>query len=400
MKSRFGWTLRDKCVIAGVATVGYFRHTDRSEASLGVEAVMNAAQDAGISVRDIDGLITYQYNNDTVRPQEIAQALGIPKLRFWLENWLGGTIGAGLMGIAAMAINSGLARNVVVYRSVKHRSGRVRIGGSGNVADTGGLEQFLIPIGWANFYTSIAAEAVRYMHEHALTREHLSAVAILAYKNAQLNDRAVGKGRGPKTTEEYMSAPMLAYPFCRWDFTTEVDGACAYLVTSASMARDLRKRPVYITSIAQSATPNPMHMGRFAHYDLVGSNAVTGSSAYFADELFAVAGVRREDVDVALLYDAASYEVIKQLEDMGFCAKGDGGLLAMSGALDRDGSLPVNPNGGLLAEGYAHGTNMIIEAVEQLRGESGVRQVPNPKVALFTSGAAASLGGGGILTVR
>lgn len=396
----FGWRLKDQYIIAGCATTGYWRSTERTEVSLASETILSAAQDAGIDVKEIDGIITYQYNNDSCRPQEVAQALGLRHLRFWLENWLGGTVGAELLGIAAMAINSGMARNVVIYRAAKHRSGRVRIGGIGGVADTSGLEQFLVPHGWANFFTSIAPQAVRHMYEFGTTEEQFAAVSLNAYANAQLNPRAVAYGWGPRTLDDYLSSPYLAYPFRRWDFTSEADGACAVLVTSAERARDIRSRPVYITSLAQSATPDPAHYGRFAHYDYVGDDAREGAAAYYSDELFGTAGLLREDVDVFCPYDHSTFGVILQLEDFGFCKKGEGGPFAASGAISREGQLPTSPGGGLLAEAYMHGTNLVVEAVEQLRGTAGARQILNARVALFAIGASGPLGGGGLLTAR
>ena len=394
------WPLKDVCIIAGIGTVGYFRKCDRTELSLAVDAVAQAAQDAGMDVKEIDGVITYQYNNDSIRPQELAQALGLPRMRLWIENYLGGTVGAELMAIAVMAIHCGMAKNVVVYRSAKHRSGRVRIGGSGASADTGSLEQFLVPYGWANFFTSMAPEAVRQMHEFGMKEEHLGSVALNAYANAALNEHAVAKGWGPKTMAEYMASPYLAYPFRRWDFASEADGACAYLVTAADHARNIRHKPVYITSLAQSATPEPMHAGRFAHYDYGGDSAIEGSAVYFGDELFGRAGLSRNDIDVALLYDANSLEIIKQLEGFGFCKRGEGGPFVASGAIGRTGQLPVNTSGGLLAEGYFHGTNLVNEAVEQLRGTAGARQVKGAEVALYSCGGGSTGGGGAILTVK
>lgn len=395
-----GYRLKDELIIAGVSTLGYWRKTERTEVSLAAEVVLRSAEDAGIDVKEIDGIITYQYNNDSCRPQEVAQALGLPHLRFWLENWLGGTVGVELLAIAAMAIKSGMATNVVVYRSAKHRSGRVRIGGTGGAADTSGLEQFLVPYGWANFFTAIAPQAVRHMHEFGTKEEHFGAVALNAYANAQLNDRAVTKGWGPKVMDDYLASPYLAYPFRRWDFTSEADGACAYLVTSADRAGDIRTKPIYITSLAQAATPDPMHYGRFTHYDMVGNDPREGCAAYYSDELFDTAGVSREDIDVFCPYDHSTLGVILQLEDFGFCAKGEGGPFAASGAISRTGALPISPGGGLLAEGYMHGTNLLIDAVEQLRGTAGEHQIPDAKVALFACGASGPLGGGGILTVH
>lgn len=393
------WDFRDKAAITGIGTVGYFRKTELSEADLAVRAVLAAADDAGLDPREIDGVLTYQYNNDSIRPQELAQSIGSRTLRLWLENWLGGTVGASLLAIAAAAVSSGMANNVVVFRAARHRSGRVRIGGSGQTADTGGLEQFLVPQGWANFYTSIAPDAVRYMHQYGLTERHLGLVALNAYANANLNERAVGKGWGPKTMDGYFDTPFLAYPFRRWDFATEVDGACAFIVQAAGSVENGQRRTVYINSVAQASTPDPMHTGRFAHYDMSIENGSRGAAAYFADPLFDGSDIRRDDVDLALLYDQDSFHVIKQLEDLGFCSKGAGGEFIEAGEIGLKGSLPVNTNGGLLAEGYMHGTNIVIEAVEQLRGEAGDRQVADAESAVLSWGSGA-LGGGAILVGR
>jgi acetyl-CoA acetyltransferase len=395
-----GWSLEDTCIIAGVGTCGYYRSSEHSEAYLGAAAVSEAARDAGIAPQEIDGLITYQYNNDTVRPSELAQSLGIESLSLHIENYLGGTVGAELMAIAVMSIKAGLAKNVVVYRAAKHRSGRVRIGGSGQAADAGGIEQFLVPHGWANFFVDQAAQATRHMWQFGTSEEDLGAVALNAYRNAQLNPRAVTQGWGPTSMAEYLEAPYLSYPFRRWDFTSEADGACAYLVTSSERAADIPSKPVYISGLAQASTPNPQHTGRFAHFDLAGENAIVGSAHYFARDLFQRAGRNPSDIDLAMIYDASSYSVISQLEDLGFCPKGQGGRFASEGRINLDGDLPVNPNGGLLAEGYLHGTNLVVEAVEQLRGGCGDRQVHGAEVALFTSGGAGTIGGGGILTTR
>jgi acetyl-CoA acetyltransferase len=393
------WPLSNKAIISGIGTVGYFRRSEASEAALAVEAVLAAAEDAGVDPKEIDGVLTYQYNNDSIRPQEVAQSIGSKRLNLWLENWLGGTIGASLLAIAAMAVETGMCRNVVVFRAAKHRSGRVRIGGSGQAADTGGLEQFLVPQGWANFYTSIAPDAVRYMHEFGMTEAHLGAVAVNAYANADLNPRAVGKGWGPKSLDEYFEAPFLAYPFRRWDFASEVDGSCAFLVQRADRAPDAKNGSVYINSVAQSSTPDPMHTGRFAHYDMSHNNGSRGAAAYFGDELFGQSSITRDDVDLALLYDQDSFHVIKQLEDLALCPKGEAGAFIESGGTRIGGKLPTNTNGGLLAEGYMHGTNLVIEAVEQLRNDAGDRQVSGAESAVLSWGSGA-LGGGAILTVR
>lgn len=304
------------------------------------------------------------------------------------------------MATAAMAVEHDMARHVVVYRSAKHRSGRVRIGGSGNSAEAERLEQFLVPCGWATPFVAQAVEAARHMHEYGITEEQLGAVALNAYRNAQLNPHAVCNGWGPKTLDDYLGSDYLAYPFRRWDYTSEVDGGCAYVVTSADRAGDLPHEAVYITALASQATENPMHIGRYTHFDTLGDNAVRGAASYFADQLFERADLERSDIDLAMIYDASSFSILKCVEDLGYCKKGEGGEFVSSGAIALEGSLPVNTSGGLLAEGYVHGTNLVVEAVTQLRHQAGPRQVTGARTALFTSGSSSPLANGGILTVK
>ncbi|MCE2391751.1 MAG: acetyl-CoA acetyltransferase, partial [Proteobacteria bacterium] len=159
------------------------------------------------------------------------------------------------------------------------------------------------------------------------------------------------------------------------DCCLETDGAVAVLVTSAERARDLRRVPVLIRGAAWGSG-----LTLYAPQD----DPTRTSAADLAPRLFAQAGVEPADIDVAELYDCFTYSVIVQLEDYGFCAKGEGGAYAASGALERGGELPVNTHGGFLSEGYVHGLNHVCEAVSQLRGDAGERQVPGPEIALST----------------
>jgi acetyl-CoA acetyltransferase len=187
------------------------------------------------------------------------------------------------------------------------------------------------------------------------------------------------------TLAEYMSAPMLADPLCRLDFCLETDGALAFIVTSAERARDLRQRPVYI---AASAHGGEREWGRaFFALNMPDRWFTTAGGAHTARRLYAAAGIEPKDIDVALLYDHFSPLVIMQLEDDGFCKRGEGGPFVESGAIRINGAIPVNPHGGHLSEAYVIGMTHIREAVEQLRG-TAINQVPGARYALVTGGPA------------
>jgi acetyl-CoA acetyltransferase len=197
------------------------------------------------------------------------------------------------------------------------------------------------------------------------------------------------------TLDEYMASPMLADPMCRLDFCLETDGALAFVVTSAERARDLRNRPVFIGGTAQVATRD---WGRaFFWLNQPEEAFTTAGAGAVARRLYERTGIGPNDIDVALLYDHFSPLVVMQLEDYGFCKHGEGGRFVESGAIRRNGSIPVNPHGGHLSEGYVVGVTHIREAVEQLRGVA-VNQVKGAEVALVTGGPAPSPMTGAILT--
>jgi acetyl-CoA acetyltransferase len=169
---------------------------------------------------------------------------------------------------------------------------------------------------------------------------------------------------------------MISDPLQLLDFCLETDGACALVVTSAERARDLKQKPVFISAVGYGP-------GRTIHSQPWGALTETGARV-MAPRLYGMAGVTPADLDFACFYDAFTYMVLLQLEDYGFCAKGEGGPFAAGGALALGGSLPANPHGGHLSEGYIHGYNQVTEAVEQLRDQSGARQVASARVALVT----------------
>jgi len=232
------------------------------------------------------------------------------------------------------------------------------------------------------------------MEKYGTKQEHLAAIAISQRESALLNERAIQ--RKPLTLQDYMASRVIAEPFHLFDMSLETDGACALLVTSAPRARNCRKKPVYVRSaghFGKATVADPMWADAFLWPDLT-----ENYTRFLAPRLYEEAGLKPEDVDVAEIYDCFTYTVLMALEGLGFCKKGEGGPFAASGATGLKGKIPVNTNGGMLSEAYIHGMNTVAEAVMQLRGECGKRQVPNAEVAFVTSGAT-TIGSACILTV-
>lgn len=372
--------LRDKTAIAGIGWTKYSRASGVSVLSLAAEACKNAAADAGVPLKEIDGIVTFNMG-DSVSTYSVGECLGIPELRYVVDIWGGSPIADAVVGMAATAVMAGLADNVLVFRALNGRSGR-RLGGSGERASTAGVAQFLVPFGYTSFIHSCAFWQTRHMALYGTTERQLGAVAVTERQYAVLNDRAMM--RKPITIDDYLNSRWITWPVRLLDVCLETDGACALLVTSAERARGLRQKPVYIMAAAWGggATTNRLDMnvvepGRWTdHAEQYGK--------YLAPRLYQQAGITAADVDIAELYDELTINVILQVEDFGFCKKGEGGAFVESGNTGPLGRLPTNTHGGLLSEAYMHGLNHVVEAVSQLRGQAGPRQIKDAEIALTT----------------
>jgi acetyl-CoA acetyltransferase len=222
----------------------------------------------------------------------------------------------------------------------------------------------------------------RHMVRYGTTSEQLGHVAVEFRKNAARNERAMK--RQPITLADHQASRMIVDPFHLLDICLESDGACAVLVTSAERARDLRHKPVYIMGAAYGGGPN---QGDDLFDAIRWPDHTQNFTKYIADELWSSAEVSPDDVDVAEIYDCFTYTVIMGLEGLGFCPPGEGGRFVEDGGIAFESKLPVNTHGGLLSEAYIHGFNHVFEAVEQLRGTAGPRQVADAEIALTTAGA-------------
>ena len=356
-----------RACIVGIGETDYTRWggiQDRSEFHLACQAVMAAAADAGLPVSEIDGFTSF--SGDTSEAALLQVALGLPRLRFASMVWGGGGGGScGAVDQAVAAVESGLARYVIAFRSLAqgqsrrfglHRGGRVH--GS-----------FTAPFGMLAPAAMTAPMVRRHMHDFGTTYEHMAEVAITCRENAGRNPRAVMRDR-PLTLETYFASRMIADPFRLNDCCLETDGACAVLVTTAERARNLRRAPVRILASAHGSGPG-WGSGALGSHNMPLGTYASVNSREIAPELFARAGVSPSDIDVAQMYDNFTGLVIMALEDYGFCAIGEGGPFVASGAIRwPHGSLPINTAGGNLSEAYIHGLNHVVEAVRQLRGES------------------------------
>jgi acetyl-CoA acetyltransferase len=373
-------TLHDAAVISGVGLTAITSNSGTTTTDLAVRASLAALDDAGLAPRDLDGIVTYQVR-DSISALEVAAAIGLGPVRWYNDLEMGGPGGTAAMGEAAMAIHAGLADHVLVVRAMNGRTG-MRMGRYGAQHRADDWRQWTVPYGHVGPPQYFALWAQRHMAVYGTTPAQLGAVAVTLRAHAQLNEGAYFYGK-PITLDDYFASRMVTSPFRLLDCCLENDAAAAVVVSAADRAPGLRHRPVYVGAFTSSAGPSPQH----PFIDWPDHAAMF--TAFAADEAFGQAGIGREDVDVALIYDAFTIAVIAQLEDLGFCAKGEGGAFVEAGHVALGGSLPVNPNGGLLSEGYVHGLNNLIEAVRQLRGQAGPRQVPGAEVAVVTGGEGA-----------
>jgi acetyl-CoA acetyltransferase len=316
--------------------------------------------------------------HDSVPCQAVATGLALPGLRYAVDAQLGGQAPCYLVWLAAMAVATGQADNVVVFRALNGRSGdRV-----GTMQFAGMGAQYRYPIGYDAYLMYVAMWARRFLVETGQDEEDLGAVAVAQRRWAVDNERAAR--RRPLTLDDYLASPFVVEPFRADDCTVEVDGACAVLVTSLERARDLRHPPAVVAAGAYRAGPRAgLDIGDHLLWD----DYTRNYTSLLRDELWARSGVGPADVQLAEIYDCFTSTVLIGLEGLGLAGRGGSGALVRSGATAPGGTLPVNTHGGLLAEGYLHGMNTVAEAALQVQGRAGGRQVPRHEVCAVTSGA-------------
>jgi acetyl-CoA acetyltransferase len=371
-------TYQGRTAIAGVGYTALSRNSGQSVLSLAVEACSAALTDAGLDPDAVDGVASFSLFNDSVTCQAVATSMALPTLRYALDLNLGGQAPCFLTLHAAMAVASGMANNVLVFRALNGRSG-LRVGSSELQGPAG---QYRYPIGFTAYPQYIAMWARRYMIETGAGYDDLGAVVLAQRKYAALNERAIV--RSPLTLDEYYDSPFVADPFRAADCTSEVDGACAILVTSVETARQLNHRPAVIQGGAYACgARSGLDMGDALMWEDYSRNY----TSLLAGDLWRSAGLTPSEIDFAEIYDCFSSVVLVGLEGLGLAERGAAGEMVRSGATALDGSLPVNTHGGLLCEGYLHGMNTVAEAALQIQGRGEARQVAHAQSCVVTSGA-------------
>jgi acetyl-CoA C-acetyltransferase len=357
-----------QAAIVGVYQTAQTRAFDRRPSDMFIEVVKGVLDDAGMSVKEVDGLIG---------PNPLAtegEARGFPSTAFseyfgthirYTQQTPAGTQ-TGAMGVlhAVEAVASGLAQAVIVP-NVGGREGPAVVGRD-EWESTFGLPRVA-------YYGMMAR---RHMHEYGTTSAQLAQVAVIARKHAALNPNAVMHSRGPITVEDVLDSRMIYDPLHLLDCCIVNEGAGAVLVTTAERARSLKHKPVKVLGLAES----------FAIMDLYNLPSLTTSDGRgTGQEAFAMAGVSHADIDVAQISDHFTINPIIELEDLGFCGKGEGGSYVESGVLELGGKMPMNTNGGYLSHSHSGGPGIydIIELVHQLRGEAGARQVRDAHIGLY-----------------
>jgi len=385
--------LEHRVVISGIGTSEIGRRLDRSELALTVDACLAAVADAGLSTSDIDGLISwpgdvvYTGGLTAASPGFCGPSVPLVKdtLRLRLTWHSAGPEGPAMLGSvvsACLAVASGLCRHVLVYRTLSEGSAQRGGGRKGLThADPRGATgylQWMLPYGGYSGANWMAPYAQRHFHEYGTTREQLAWVALNARRNAARNPAAVY--RDPLTLDDYLGARMVTTPLCLYDCDVPVDVSTAVVVSTADYAPDMPAPPVRFESVGTALN------GR-ASWDQWEDMTTMGAHDAGA-HLWSRTDLRPSDVDVGAVYDGFSILTLLWLEGLGFCAPGESGAFVEGGTrIALDGQLPLATGGGQLSAGRLHSFGHLTEAVHQLRGTAGERQVPGAEVAVVSSGA-------------
>jgi acetyl-CoA acetyltransferase/uncharacterized OB-fold protein len=385
----------DRVAITGIGMSQVGRRLMRDPLGLAIEACRAAIADAGLEPDDVDGLSTYPgpglaggFSEGGVSAVEFA-------LRLRPTWFSGGSETPGQSGAivnAMLAVASGLCRHVLCFRTVwestfaeLQRQGR---GGGHGGARIGGDMQWRIPYGAGSAANWIGMNASLHMHRYGTPRESLGWIALNARRNAGLNPTAIY--RDPLTMDDYLAARAITTPFGLYDCDVPCDGSTAVVVSAIDAARDLARPPVLVEAVGTQITePVSWDQGTLEHEPMLAGPA---------SHLWSRTDVTHDDVDLALLYDGFTFNCLSWIESLGFCGLGEGKDFVEGGTrIALDGELPLNTHGGQLSAGRLHGFGFVHEAIVQLRGDAGERQVDGARVAVVSTGGGTP---GGCLLLR
>ncbi len=378
-----------EAAIAGIGATEFSKASGRSELQLAAECSKAALDDAGIHPSEVDGMVTFTIDNsDEIG---LARCLGVKDLAYTTRIPGGGAAAVATIYQAMAMVNAGLCNTVLVWRAMNERSqyrfGQPHTQNIGPQAGNGtGSLLWCMPFGAQTPATWESLAAQRYMQQYGVTNEDLGRVAVAQRKYAATNPAAWFYGK-PITLEEHQSSKWIVEPILRLlDCCQESDGGVAIVITSLDRAKDLKQKPVKIVGACQSIPYNVEVISNYYHADLSMMPEAEGT----AKRLYAQTGMKPTDMQAAMIYDAFTPQVLKQLEGFGFCKRGEAKDFIKSGEIDIDGILPINTNGGLIGEAYIHGMNNIAEGVRQVRG-TAVNQVKKVERVLVSSGMAGAI---------
>ena len=373
-------SIRDQAAVVGIGQTEFSKASGRSELQLAAEASLAAIRDAGLTPADIDGMGTFTL--DTSDELLLMRALGIPEVNFWARAPFGGAGANTTIMQAVAAVASGAAKNVLIWRAFNERSGH-RFGQPQDPGTTVGWNWYL-PFGLDTPAKIYSLTFQRYMDAYGLTNEDFGRYTVVARQHAATNPAAWFYER-PITLQDHQDSRWIVEPILRLlDCCQESDGGVALVITTPEHARDLPQPPVLIRGVIDSQLIHGHVMFNYYHDDLTRYDECYRA----AERLWDLSGVGADQIDVATIYENFSPIVFMQLEGYGFCKPGEARDFIRDGHIGLEGSLPVNPHGGLLGEAYIHGVNNILEGVRQIRGQA-VNQIEGAEHALVAGGRGA-----------
>lgn len=381
--------LSGAAAIVGIGATEFSKNSGRSELQLACEAIVAALADAGIDPSEVDGLSTFtaETNGEAI----VARNTGLGELKFFSRIGYGGGAACATVQQAAMAVATGVADVVVCYRAFNERSGtRYGLGQHDRPMDSTAdraAYAWLTPQGLSTPAQWVAMFARRYMHEYGATSEDFGRVAVVARAHAAVNPAAWFYNR-PITLEDHQNSRWIAEPLHLLDCCQETDGGQALVIVSAERARDLKHAPAIVRGAAQGSGRDQHMMASYYRPEITGIPEM----GVVAKQLYGQSGLKPADISAAVLYDHFTPLVLPQLEELGFCGRGEAKDFIREGNLDIGGSLPTNTHGGQLGEAYLHGVNGIAEAVRLLRGTS-TTQPSEVNNVLVTAGTAVPTSG-------
>lgn len=364
--------------LTGIGETPYTRGTDRTLQQLAIEASVAACSDAGIAPGSIDGLV---HPRSLLTNEEIFVPLGVKDLRFHAQVAVGGAGPVAAVGLAAQAIAAGMASTVLVPFALRLFSDIAFRSSDGSLATKAWPGQSIrvhqdYPAGMMAPMQWYALHATRWLHDTSTARDGMAEVALAARLHAARNSKAYFRDR-PLSRAEYDASPILVTPIRRHDSCLETDGAAAVVLQGSAASKDSRRQPIRLLAAAEG---HPSSADNICGRPDITELGIT----YAARRVFGDLAVDPGDFDFMQLYDCFTFIVLRQLEELGLCSRGESVDFIRDVGIGPEGRLPINTHGGLLSQAHVAGMNHVVEAVKQLRQDAGPAQVEGAQLGLVT----------------